>query len=611
MDPLRIWGRWVLAVVGFSNSGRLQGRFERISRVGLSCMVLLLGLGGWLDVARGASAFTYQGRLVDGGALATGSYELTFRLFNSLEAGTEVATAVVKAAVPVAQGLFTVELDFGAAPFDGSARWLQVQARPAGSLDPVQTLIPRQPITSVPYALRALSGSGNAGDLVSGILPDARLSLAIARTTDLVTTSNALTAELNQQAAGLTALISAVTSLSNRVATLEANAGASLPEGVVMVSTDPADASFLGMGLAKFLTVDAPGWTSGAVAGAPAARFRHTGVWTGTRLLVWGGTLNGGTVSGVGAQYDPALNQWSSLSTLDAPVARGGHTAVWTGESMLVWGGLGAGVNVGGDYNSELVSWSQIPALSAPDAREGHVAVWTGARMLVWGGLNTGGLLADGGLYNPQAKTWVSLPTSGAPEARMGAVAAWTGTHFLVWGGLGESGDLATGGVLPVTGGATPGVWSAISPTSAPSARSGHTAVWTGQRLLVWGGRVGDTPLGNGGSYDPVANSWTPLPSLGAPSARSGHVAVWTGQEMLIVGGLTAGGEVASGGAFNPGTGKWRALSGNGSPLARSEGVGVWTGSEFLVFGGRASGTPVAALQRLNPQPDWYFYRKP
>ena len=44
----------------------------------------------------------------------------------------------------------------------------------------------------------------------------------------------------------------------------------------------------------------------------------------------------------------------------------------------------------------------------------------------------------------------------------------------------------------------------------------------------------------------------------------------------------------------------------------------VWTSTDILVFGGStggtlsagAEGTAVGTLQRLVPQPEWYFYRK-
>jgi hypothetical protein len=65
-------------------------------------------------------------------------------------------------------------------------------------------------------------------------------------------------------------------------------------------------------------------------------------------------------------------------------------------------------------------------------------------------------------------------------------------------------------------------------------------------------------------------------------------------------------------------TKEWRALSGLGSPLARMGPAAVWTSTDILVFGGSTGGTlsagsegpAVGTLQRLVPQPEWYFYRK-
>ena len=54
----------------------------------------------------------------------------------------------------------------------------------------------------------------------------------------------------------------------------------------------------------------------------------------------------------------------------------------------------------------------------------------------------------------------------------------------------------------------------------------------------MWGGyEGGDVFLGDGGHYDPVADEWTPTATVGAPAARGLHSAVWTGQEMIVWGG--------------------------------------------------------------------------
>jgi len=567
---------------------------------------LQLRRGGWLlagmcvltALRALAAPFTYQGRLLDGSALANGNYELTFRLFDSLAAGTQAGSDLVLTPVGVTNGLFTVELDFGDGVFTGAARWLELSARVSGAVEAPETLAPRQAINAVPYALRAFAGPGNAAELTSGTLPDARLSVNIARTADLASLSNALTAKIN-------ALEAALNTLSNQVQSLP-------PAGVAAVSAEPADATLQGAGWVPFSTVAAPGWSSGSGTDAPSARSGHSGVWTGTRLLIWGGAVGGGVVSANGAIYDLSGDAWSAISPLNPPAARTGHSAVWTGDRMLVWGGYGGGyLGTGGSYDPALGNWSPLPTLAAPAERDGQTAAWTGARMIVWGGKNAGGLLADGALYDPGAGQWTALPATGTPEARFGAVGVWTGTRLVVWGGQGALGELNTGASLPLTGGITPGAWSAMSPTGAPGARSGHAAVWTGEKLLIWGGQQGGTPLGDGAAFDPVDNTWEALPAPGAPSARSGHVAVWTGDEMLVFGGQTAAGAVATGGAYNPATGQWRTLSTAGSPLARSLAAGVWSGSELLVFGGQSAGVPVASLQRLNPQPTWYFYRKP
>lgn len=544
-----------------------------------------------------ASPFTYQGRLVDGGALANGTYELTFRLFDDAAVGAVVGTPLVLAPVGVTNGLFTVNLDFGNGVFDGSARWLEMAARTNGSTSAPETLLPRQPVNAVPYAIRAFAGSGNAAELTTGTIPDARLGANIPRASDVNSLSNTL-------AARLATLEAALNSLSNRV-----------PAGTTVVSSDPGDAALLGAGWNRFSSVAAPSWTAGATTDAPSGRTGHSAVWTGQTWMIWGGTVGNGVLSQTGSSYDAASDSWRRISELEPPAPRQNHAAAWTGTVLLIWGGSGSGGNLnnGKAFSPATGNWTSLSSVNAPAGRAQMTAVWTGSRLLVWGGRNASGLLADGKLLNP-AGGWTDLPALGAPEARFGATGSWTGSEFLVWGGLGELGELGTGGRLPLASGTTPGAWAALPTANAPTARSGHTMIWTGTKALVWGGRQGGVPVNTGAAYDPVANTWSPLPTAGAPAARHGHVAVWTGEEMVIFGGQTgpsAGSAIATGGAYNAATGQWRSLGNGGTPLARTQATGVWTGSEFLVFGGTAGNAPLATLQRLNPQPTWHFYRKP
>jgi len=117
--------------------------------------------------------------------------------------------------------------------------------------------------------------------------------------------------------------------------------------------------------------------------------------------------------------------------------------------------------------------------------------------MIVWGG-GYSGYFNTGGQYDPRADTWTTTSTSNAPSARTGHTAVWSGDNMFVWGGLGASGVTNTGGKYnPDTNS-----WTGTSRSHAPSVRSGHVAVWTDNQMIVWGGvnNVGNA-LGNGGTY--------------------------------------------------------------------------------------------------------------
>ena len=121
----------------------------------------------------------------------------------------------------------------------------------------------------------------------------------------------------------------------------------------------------------------------------PSERTRHTAVWTGAEMIVWGGS-NGGGNENTGGRYDPATDTWTATSTGDGvPEARFSHSAVWTGTEMIVWGGDGfpsAELNTGGRYDPVGDSWTPTSTgLGLPAPRADHTAVWTGTEMIVWG----------------------------------------------------------------------------------------------------------------------------------------------------------------------------------------------------------------------------------
>ena len=103
-----------------------------------------------LNAALG-TGFTYQGKLTDGGAPADGAYDFEFKLYDALSGGSQVGSTVPLGDVAVADGLFTVQLDFGNV-FDGTALFLEIGVRPGASIGAYTPLTPRQALTATPYA---------------------------------------------------------------------------------------------------------------------------------------------------------------------------------------------------------------------------------------------------------------------------------------------------------------------------------------------------------------------------------------------------------------------------------------------------------------------------
>jgi N-acetylneuraminic acid mutarotase len=321
-------------------------------------------------------------------------------------------------------------------------------------------------------------------------------------------------------------------------------------------------------------------WVPTRTVNAPAGRYYHTAVWTGSEMIVWGG-YDGNAVVNTGGRYNPSTDSWTATSTTNAPSARGSHTAIWTGSEMIVWGG-GGKVNTGGRYNPITDSWTATSTTNAAEARHHHTAVWTGSEMIVWGGYNAIAEVNTGGRYNPKTDSWTATTTTNAPLARAWHEAVWTGSEMIVWGGIGPipHTNLNTGGRYnPSTDS-----WTATSTINAPAARYNHTAVWSGSEMIVWGGSGDEFHLNTGGRYDPGTNSWEAT-NINLLCARASHTAVWTGSEMIVWGGFDDP-ALNTGGRYDPGIDGWRAISTIDAPSARTENTAVWTGSEMIVWGG-------------------------
>jgi hypothetical protein len=145
---------------------RPSARAKAIKLSSLFAMVvgLMLGAPSSFATLPLGTGFTYQGRLNDGGAPANGNYDMIFNIYDDPVAGNMIGSFSIFGAVPVTNGLFSVELnafgEFGTNAFSGQARWLEIGVRTnSNALANFVYLNPRQPLTPAPQAIFALNAS--------------------------------------------------------------------------------------------------------------------------------------------------------------------------------------------------------------------------------------------------------------------------------------------------------------------------------------------------------------------------------------------------------------------------------------------------------------------
>jgi hypothetical protein len=329
------------------------------------------------------------------------------------------------------------------------------------------------------------------------------------------------------------------------------------------------------------------------------------GFWTGREELFTSDDVQ------VGAAYNPATDGWRRLPPGPKPTgaAQGGNFGVWTGKEMLVSGLANAA------FNPAANRWRRLPA---PSNFGGFPAVvaWTGSQMIQWGGGCCGEFSAGGSAYTPASNRWRALPP--APLAgRRDSAWAWTGKELVVVGGYAEvmrgrrNVIVNTAFADAAAYNPTTRSWRRLPPLPAP--RNGATAVWDGREVLVVGGTASGNLSGPGVrlsrgvfGYRPSTNRWRRLRPM--PRGRRDQAAVWTGTRLLIWGGWTRrGGKRVyprTGLSFDPRSNRWFPLA--ASPLSgRIRPTAVWTGTSMIVSGGNPpkAGPPLGDAGSYTPPP--------
>jgi Kelch motif len=317
--------------------------------------------------------------------------------------------------------------------------------------------------------------------------------------------------------------------------------------------------------------------------------------------------------------------RWQELPSLPAGLLarRNDAVVVWTGKKLIVWGGASQrGTEFrtladGAVYDPRTRRWEPLPP--APESQwlmDNGLAVWTGREVLVWGGYTIAdpegqpnlGRPADGVAYDPERRTWRRLPPRPERLRMVGSDrwAVWTGRE-LVAGTVQEAG--AGGGTFAVAYDPAANRWRPLppSPTLTPGG-SGHlqarTAMWAGNRLLVWNfwSRTARDLFNESGAedhpneepdgidlwaYDPATGRWTVLPAPPSQVRRvaNGSEMMATGQEVVIasvrvenIGGRDRPTGVA--GRYHPDRARWTPIAPQPGPYGEVD--LAWTGAALV-----------------------------
>jgi hypothetical protein len=355
-------------------------------------------------------------------------------------------------------------------------------------------------------------------------------------------------------------------------------------------------------------------WEPVATEGAPTARSNHLAVWTGTQMIVWGGTNNNGGFEVTGGMYDPAKYQWTPTAVVGAPSPRKRATAVWSGKYMIVWGGQDSSdafLNDGAMFDPATNAWTPMSPAAAPGPRAGHIAVWSATKnvMVIWGGTDSAGnppatYLSSGARFDPGTNSWSQIVNPPTPnQSRERACATWDSgqDRVFIYGGRGDDISGAVKNKVFPDGNVPGGLvylvqsdsFTNANTSTQPSPRVDCTVLTDNTKFFVFGGASaisGDSGFLNSGATFDGQSTWTPFGGS-PPAGRHDHTAVLlkNNLRMIIFGGRT-GQALDSGAIFDTAGNQWlqevpRILSPRFSHTA------VSTGEKMIVWGGTNGST--------------------
>jgi N-acetylneuraminic acid mutarotase len=275
---------------------------------------------------------------------------------------------------------------------------------------------------------------------------------------------------------------------------------------------------------------------------------------------------------------------WRPLS-VKGPKARSHHsfTANAEGSIAFLFGGKlqSTVLRDAWAYERSTGLWQPLPY--GPPARFGHNSAFVDGHWVIFGGQNGSEIYNDAWAFDSIRGEWLKLSAgSSKPAARAGASGCTIANSLTISHGVSARGVLDDTWALSTR-------WTNVTPKigARPGKRSLHRAEYIAgiTRMVLFGGRAGQTFLNDTWLYDPTKIEWSQFKGAG-PLPRDLCASGATNNFMYVFGGAARQGPLRDLWRFD---GKsWGPLKASGTPpRARSGAEGaVIAGPTMLMFGG-------------------------
>jgi N-acetylneuraminic acid mutarotase len=221
-------------------------------------------------------------------------------------------------------------------------------------------------------------------------------------------------------------------------------------------------------------------------------------IWDGNDAYIFGGEswdrVNGWQAYDEIIRYNPNSNTTENMAFMKLPSERFATSAIYDGEHFYIFGGLTE------NFESEIIRCNltsydvDIMPTRLPNHTSYTSAIWDGENVYIFGGegqMGIGHIIQ----YDPQTDS-VNIMNSTLPteRSRRRTSAIWDGNYAYIFGGVSwlDGGWIYSRDILRYD---TKNDELKVMPSKLPTGREGTSAVWTGEKVYIFGGYEGKGTL--------------------------------------------------------------------------------------------------------------------